>query len=152
MIILCYCNSCCSCSVLMSPGHLPIIASLLAGQEMQRNILQGHSLCLSHTVCVCNIQSVSFTDSLCLSQTDYVCHSQFVSVADCLRLSQAVCVCHTQSVSDTDTLLDHSWPVFCLFIRDFHQDLSVRFEFVRRLKGSSIKKIIVFHLERLSIL
>ena len=102
------------------------------------------------TVCVCNIQSVSFTDSLCLSQTDYVCHSQFVSVTDCLRLSQAVCVCHTQSVSvtdslcvsqtifvchrqsvsDTDTHLDHSWPGFRLSIRDFHQDLSVRFEFV----------------------
>ena len=108
-------------------------------------------------VCVCNIESVSFTDSLCLSQTDYVCHSHFLSVTDCLRLSQAVCVCHTQSVSvtdslclsptifvcprqsvsDIDTLLDHSWPFFCVFIRDFHQDLSIRFEFVRHLNTTN---------------
>ena len=116
-------------------------------------VCDRHSLCLSQTVCVCNIQPVSFTDSLCLSQTDYVCHRQFVSVTDCLCPSQAVCVCHRQSVSVTDSLclsqtifvshrqsvsvtdtfLDHSWPGFHLFIHDFHQDLSVRFEFVRYL-------------------
>ena len=38
---------------------------------------------------------------------------------------------------DTDTLLDHSWPGFCLFIRNFHKDLSVRFEFVRRLNTTN---------------
>jgi hypothetical protein len=98
---------------------------------------------------------VSVTDSLL--QRDYVYHSEFVSVTDCLRLSQAVCVSHTQSVSvtdslflsqtmfvrqrqsvsETDTFLDHSWPGFRLFIRDFHQDLSVIFEFVRRLNNTN---------------
>ena len=131
--------------------------SVSVTDSLWQTVCDRHSLCLSQTVCVCNIQSVSFTDSLCLSQTDYVCHSQFVSVTDCLRLSQAVCVCHTQSVSvtdslclsqtifvchrqsvsDTDTLLDHSWPGFHLFIYDFHQDLSVRFEFVRRLNTTN---------------
>ena len=64
-----------------------------------QTVCDRHSLCLSHTVCCCNIQSVSFTDSLCLSQTDYVCHRQFVSVTDSLCLSQTVYVCHRQSLS-----------------------------------------------------
>ena len=68
--------------------------------------------------------------SLCLSQTVCVCHRQSVSVTHSLCLSQTIFVCHRQSVSDTDTFLDHSWPGFPLFIRDFHQDLSVRFELV----------------------
>ena len=99
MIILCYCNSCCSCSILVSPGHLPIIASLLAGQEMQRNILQGHSLCLSHTVCVCffHRQSVSVTDRLCLSQSVCVCCRLSASVTGSVCLSHTVCVWHIHS-------------------------------------------------------
>ena len=92
---------------------------------------------LSQTVCVCHRQSVSVTDNLRLSQAVCVCHRQPVSVTDNLCQSQPIFVCHRQSVSDTDTLLDHSWPGFCLFIRDFHQDLSVRFEFVRRLNTTN---------------
>ena len=106
------------------------------------------SLCLSQTVRVRNIKSVSFTNSLFLLQivcvfhkqtmsvTDScVCHRQFVSVTDCwcpsqtvfvftdgLCLSQTIFVCHRQSVSVIDTLLDHSWPGFSLLIHDFHQD------------------------------
>ena len=72
------------------------------------------SLCLSQTVCVRNIPYVSF-------------YRQSVSVTDRLCLSQTVCVRHRQSASVTDTLLDHSWPGFSLFICDFHQDLSVTF-------------------------
>ena len=112
---------------------------------------------MTETVCVCHRLSVSVIYSLFLLRTVCVCHSQFVSVTDCLRLSQAVCVCHTQSVSvthslclsqtifvctrqsvsDTDTLLDHSRPCCRLLIRDFHQDLSMRFEFVRRLNTTN---------------
>ena len=143
-------------------GRLCLLQTVCDRQSVTDSLWQTvcdrHSLCLSRTVCVCNIQSVSFTESMSLSQTDYVCHSQFVSVTDCLRLSQAVCVCrtqsvsvteslclsqtifvcHRQSVSDTDTLLDRSWPGFCLFIRDFHKDLSVRLEFVRGLNTTNI--------------
>ena len=90
-------------------------------------------LCLSQTVCVCHRLSVSVTDSLCLSQTVFVCHRQSVSVRDSLCLSQTIFVCHRQSASVTDTLLELSWPGFSLFIHDFHQDLSVIFQFVRHL-------------------
>ena len=133
-----------------------------------QTVCYRHSLCLSSTVCVCNIQSVSFTvfysllpfysllqsvsvtDRLCLSQPVCVCHrlSASITVSLCLShtvcvhhrsicLSQTIFVCHRQSMSDTDTLLDHSWPGFCLFIHDFHQDLSVRFAFVRRLNTNN---------------
>ena len=110
------------------------------------------SLYLWQAVCVCNIRSVSFTDSLCLSQTDYVCHSQFVSVTDCLRLSHTVCVCHRPSMSVINNLcLSHavcvwhrhsSWSFlawFSLIYTWFHHDLSMRFEFVRRLNTTNTK-------------
>ena len=111
--------------------------------SLSQTVCHRHSLCLSQTVCVNNIQSVSFTDSLCMSQRDYVCLRLSVSVAVSMCMSHTVCVCHRQSisvtdnlclsqavcVSDTNTLLDHSWPGFCLFKHDFHQDFSVRFEF-----------------------
>ena len=80
---------------------------------------------------------MSVTGSLCLSQAVCVGHRQSVSVTDSLCLSQTIFVSHRQSVSVIDTLLDNSWPGFCLFIRDFYQDLSLRFEFVRRLNTTN---------------
>ena len=109
---------------------------------LRQTVCDRHSLCLSQTGCVCNTQSVSFTDSVCLSQTLCVCHRLYVSITGSMCLSHTVCVCHRQiflvtnnlclsqnrqSLYVTDTLLVHSWPSFCLFIHDVHQDLSVKF-------------------------
>ena len=96
------------------------------------------NLCQSHTVCFCHRQSMSVTDSWCmyLSLTVCVFPTEFVFVTDSLCLSQIVCVCHriffvSQSVSISKTPGNHPWPDFYLFIRDFHQKLFVRFQFVR---------------------
>ena len=95
-------------------------------------------------VCVCHILSVSVIYSLCLSQTFWFAHKLSVSATDSLCLSQAVCfvidnlcvskkvfACKSESLSGT--LLVNSWTDFYLFIHDFHQDLSVRFEYVQNL-------------------
>ena len=107
------------------------------------------SLCLSLTVCVCHRHSVSVIDSLFLPQTVYVCQRQLLSVTENLCLSKKVCVCQRQYVFVTDSLclsqkvfvcqsvsllntcFNYPWPDFHLFIHDFHQDLSVIFQYVR---------------------
>ena len=61
------------------------------------------SLCVWETICVCERQSVSATDSMCLSQTIFVCHRQSLSVTDMLCLPQTVCFCHKQSMSIKDS-------------------------------------------------
>ena len=89
------------------------------------------SLCLSKKVCVGHRESVSATEILCLSHIVCFCHIQSGPVTDSLSVSQTVFV--SQFVSLSDTLHDNSWPCFYLFIHDFHQDLSERFEFGRNL-------------------
>ena len=96
--------------------------------------------------------------NLCLSEKVYVCHRQYVSVTDSLFLSQTVCflsqtVCVSRrlfvfltesfwSVSLCIYLLDHPWPDFYLFINDFHQDLSMRFQFVRDFRVQRLEMFI----------
>jgi hypothetical protein len=60
--------------------------------SLWQTVCDTHSLGLSQTVCVCNIQSVSFTDSLCLclSQTVYDCHRQSMSVTGSLCLKRTL--------------------------------------------------------------
>ena len=50
---------------------------------------------------------MSVTDSVCLSQTVCVCHIHSVSLIDSLRLSQTTCVCNRHSVSVTTIYFSH---------------------------------------------
>ena len=121
---------------------MSVVKSVCLCHKQQASAL--YSLCMSQTVWDCHRQFLSVTDSRCLSHKIFVCQRKYVSVTKdmCLSqtvcvcptqsvLSQTVCVCHRQSVSLSNTLLDHSWPDFYIYIHDFHQNLSVRFQFVR---------------------
>ena len=44
--------------------------------------------------CVSVTDSLFITAILCLSQTVFVCHIKSLSVTDSLNMSQIVCVCH----------------------------------------------------------
>ena len=90
------------------------------------------SPCVSWTVCVCQGHFVSVLDIVLLSWTVCVCHGQPVSVMDSMCLSWTTCVCHKKSMSVSNTFL-------CIFhaelgqnIRDFDNNLSMRFKFVRK--------------------
>ena len=105
------------------------------------------SLCLSKKICVCHRQPLFVTDSICLSKTVVICHrkavyvsltdslclSQTVSfVTDSLYLSQTVWVCRIIFFLLCQFYLD-CW-IACLmcslFLLHFHQDLSMKFQFV----------------------
>ena len=75
--------------------------------------------------------SQTITDSVCLSPTVCFCHSSPVFFKESVCLSQQVFfVCHFVPLSNT--LIDHfCHDFFLLFKHDFHQDLSVKFVFVR---------------------
>ena len=61
-------------ALLLAPGSRQISSGSNAVSSSLSSVSFTDYLCLSQTVCVCNIQSVSVTDSLCLSQNVCVFH------------------------------------------------------------------------------
>ena len=81
---------------------------------------------LSQAVDVRQRQLLSVIQICCLLKNVRVCHRQYVFVTDSVRLLQKVIICQSES----NTLLIFLGLIFTYiytYIRDFNQDLSVRY-------------------------